>query len=188
MLGDNIKGLRIKKGLTQEELGKILNKTKNNISQYETGKREPDIETLVKLSDIFDVSISDIIGRKEEKNLVFANRFKELMKEKNISQAQLAEKLHIPEKIIAQYEEGVVPNNRLLGKITKFFDVTSDYLLGLIDDRTIDSNQLSKHMLYGIKIAKLIEKEGLLLTEESIPDIVDYAKYKLEQFKKKQDS
>ncbi len=62
MLGNNIKDLRIKKGLTQEELGKMLNKTKNNISQYETGKREPDNNTLLKLSEIFNVSIDLLLG------------------------------------------------------------------------------------------------------------------------------
>lgn len=62
MLSDNIKNLRIKKGITQEELGNMLNKTKNNISQYETGKRTPDADTLLKLSEIFNVSIDMLLG------------------------------------------------------------------------------------------------------------------------------
>lgn len=66
MLGDNIKKLRIEKGLTQEELGKVLNKTKNNISQYETGKREPDNDTLSKLSDLFSVSVDYLLGRTDD--------------------------------------------------------------------------------------------------------------------------
>lgn len=61
MLGDNIKYLRLSKELTQEDLGKILNKTKNNISQYETGKREPDADTLKKIARYFNVSIDYLL-------------------------------------------------------------------------------------------------------------------------------
>lgn len=68
MLGNNLKELRLSKDLTQEDLGKILNKTKNNISQYETGKREPDTETLNKIADFFDVSIDYLLGRSNIKN------------------------------------------------------------------------------------------------------------------------
>lgn len=63
MFGEKLKELRISKGLTQEELGKILNKTKNNISQYETSKREPDSETLKTLADFFGVSVDYLLGR-----------------------------------------------------------------------------------------------------------------------------
>ncbi|NFS12837.1 helix-turn-helix transcriptional regulator [Clostridium botulinum] len=84
MLGDNIKELRIKKGLTQEELGKMLNKTKNNISQYETGKREPDIDTLIKLSNLFSVSINRLVGKEEKVNSIFAELLVKEYKNRNI--------------------------------------------------------------------------------------------------------
>ncbi len=84
MLGMNIKELRIKKGLTQEELGKMLNKTKNNISQYETGKREPDIDTLIRLSDLFNVSINTLVGKKETVNSVFAKLLVQEYRKRNI--------------------------------------------------------------------------------------------------------
>lgn len=62
MFGSIIKSLRLRDGLTQEELGKKLNKTKNNISQYENEKREPDFGTLLKLSEIFSVPMSYLFG------------------------------------------------------------------------------------------------------------------------------
>lgn len=67
MLNDRLKALRLELGLTQEEIGKKLNKTKNNISQYETGKREPDIETLQKLANLFSVSLDYLLGQTNEK-------------------------------------------------------------------------------------------------------------------------
>lgn len=63
MFGKKLRELRELKGLSQEELGKVLNKTKNNISQYETGKREPDLETLNKIADFFNVTTDYLLGR-----------------------------------------------------------------------------------------------------------------------------
>lgn len=68
MIGKILKELRLSKSLTQENLGSILNKTKNNISQYETNKREPDNKTLKKLSDYFNVSIDYLLGKSQIKN------------------------------------------------------------------------------------------------------------------------
>lgn len=65
MFGKKLRELREHKGLSQEELGKVLNKTKNNISQYETGKREPDLDTLNKIADFFNVSVDYLLGRTE---------------------------------------------------------------------------------------------------------------------------
>lgn len=64
-LGNRIKELRVEKGLTQEELGKLLSKTKNNISQYETDKRSPDPATLQYLADFFRVSTDYLLGRSD---------------------------------------------------------------------------------------------------------------------------
>lgn len=51
-----LRELRKEKGLTMKELGEIIGVAESTISQYETEKREPDFETLLKLSEFFDVS------------------------------------------------------------------------------------------------------------------------------------
>lgn len=63
---NTIRELRTKKGLTQTELGEILGVTKNSISYYENSKRQPTPDMLVKMADLFGVSIDVILGRKEE--------------------------------------------------------------------------------------------------------------------------
>ena len=62
-LGENIKFYRKSSGLTQEALGKLLNGRKSLISNYETGYSTPDIFTLIKLADIFDISLDELVGR-----------------------------------------------------------------------------------------------------------------------------
>lgn len=56
---NRVKELRKQKGITQEELGKVLDIQKAAISKYETGRTEPSTEVLKKMSAYFDVSISE---------------------------------------------------------------------------------------------------------------------------------
>lgn len=53
--------LRKNKGLSMKELGEIIGVAESTISQYETGKREPDFETLLKLGEFFNVSVDYLL-------------------------------------------------------------------------------------------------------------------------------
>lgn len=64
--GDRLKSIRLENDMTQEEIGNLLNKSKNNISQYETGKREPDLETLKIISNYFKVSLDYLLGNTDD--------------------------------------------------------------------------------------------------------------------------
>lgn len=61
-VGKNIRRLRKRKDLLQRDLARLLNVSQNAISLYEKGKREPGIENLIKLCDIFDVSLDYLVG------------------------------------------------------------------------------------------------------------------------------
>ncbi|MCT4686550.1 helix-turn-helix domain-containing protein [Vallitalea sp.] len=54
--------LRKNKEMTQEELGEIVGKTKNNISQYERNARQADDETKIQFAKFFDVSMDYLMG------------------------------------------------------------------------------------------------------------------------------
>ena len=65
---------------------------------------------------------------------VFAERLKDLRIEKKLSQRGLAELTHLSQSAINQWEnESRVPNAEAVVALAKFFNVSSDYLLGLID-------------------------------------------------------
>jgi transcriptional regulator with XRE-family HTH domain len=64
-----IKELRESRGILQTELASYLGIARNTLSQYETGKRSPDLDTLQKIADFFDVSIDFILGRSEKIDL-----------------------------------------------------------------------------------------------------------------------
>lgn len=60
-VGKRIKQLREERGLTQEQLGKILNVQKAAISKYEKGHTLPDSEALKKLAKFFNVSVDYLL-------------------------------------------------------------------------------------------------------------------------------
>ncbi len=60
-LSENIKKFRIKNNITQEELAEKINVTRQAVSNWENGKTEPDIETLTKIAQIFDISIDELV-------------------------------------------------------------------------------------------------------------------------------
>ena len=57
----NLKHIRQEKGLTQEQLGKLMNKDYSTIGKWENGTRSPIMEDVIKLSDILNVDIKDLI-------------------------------------------------------------------------------------------------------------------------------
>ncbi|RXZ84300.1 XRE family transcriptional regulator [Paenibacillaceae bacterium] len=63
MLGERLRSLRKERKMTQEQLASFLNAVKSTISQYENNINEPDIETIKKLADCFDVSVDYLLGR-----------------------------------------------------------------------------------------------------------------------------
>ena len=71
MIAENIKHFREEKKISQSELAEKLNVTRQAISNWECGKTEPDIETLHKISDIFEITIEELIyGTKRETTVV----------------------------------------------------------------------------------------------------------------------
>lgn len=60
VIGENIKRVREKKGMTQKELAEKCNLATITIRQYESGKREPKTRTLNKIAKALDVYILEL--------------------------------------------------------------------------------------------------------------------------------
>lgn len=65
MLGDRLRSLREKHNLTQEQIAKIIGISRGTYAHYEINKRRPDYETLIKITDIFNVSLDFLLTGKE---------------------------------------------------------------------------------------------------------------------------
>ena len=62
-IGAMIAHLRKKKKLTQKELGALLNLSSGTVSNYENGVHCPDLEMLVQMADVFEVTTDFMLGR-----------------------------------------------------------------------------------------------------------------------------
>lgn len=60
---DRLKELRMERGVTQEEVGKIVNTSKMAVSHWEKGHSEPSIAQLILLTEYFGVSTDYLIGK-----------------------------------------------------------------------------------------------------------------------------
>ena len=164
--GNTIKELRTEAGMTQEELGKLLNVQNAAVSKYESGKIPLTGETLLKLSKIFNVSTDYLLGaeggnvteleEKEPESSVtrkFGNRLRELRVSEGITQLQMAVILDTSKSNISKYEAGTVePGMETINEIARFFEVTTDYLFGM---------ETGGNTMIGGKIADLRKELGL---------------------------
>lgn len=60
-LGQAIAQIRKERGLTQEAFAKVFNVTRQTVSNWENEKSYPDLSTLVKISDEFNVSLDVLL-------------------------------------------------------------------------------------------------------------------------------
>ena len=66
MLQENIKTYRKERGLTQEELAIRLNVVRQTVSKWEKGLSVPDADMLQRISEVLEISVSQLLGKEEE--------------------------------------------------------------------------------------------------------------------------
>ena len=70
---DNLKNARITKGLSQKEVAEAVGVAKSTYSLYESGSREPNVQTIKKLADTLNVSADELLGINEEPHNIAAH-------------------------------------------------------------------------------------------------------------------
>lgn len=62
----NFKELRLSESMTQSQVAKLLKTTQRKVSYWESGKIEPDLDTLISIAEMFDVSVDELIGKNDD--------------------------------------------------------------------------------------------------------------------------
>lgn len=70
-LNENLRILRRERGMTQAELAKKMKLRQYNISDYEIGRIEPNVATLIRFADVFNVSLDFLVGRKVKEDSTY---------------------------------------------------------------------------------------------------------------------
>lgn len=85
--GSKIKFFRENLGLTQKQLADMIGVTAVTITRYEQNKREPDINTLLKISTALNVSLLDIIQEKDNNSTSDLEKYNKLIEATSIYEA-----------------------------------------------------------------------------------------------------
>ena len=144
---EKLKMLRKKKGLTQQEVAKLVHVGRGVYTNWELGNRNPNYENLSMLACVFDVSIDylldDYLEISKERYLkikesdlmktsnVFPQRLKELRLKKGLTQTELGEKVGVKQSTFTNWENGKrEPNFETIIKIADLLEVSVDWLFG----------------------------------------------------------
>lgn len=83
---------------------------------------------------------------------MISKNLKNLRDAHNISQVELANKLGITKQCVSNWEnDNILPSIEMLIKLSKYFNVSTDYLLGLSYDNTINVDGLNEQEIAHIK-------------------------------------
>ena len=87
---------------------------------------------------------------------MFADILKQLRRQKKLNQKQFANQIFISPSAVSQYETGrIMPSRETLERIAKFFDVSTDYLLGTSSIAEIEE-LLNQDYYMGITVSELL--------------------------------
>lgn len=142
---EKLQELRENRNLSQSEIAKLLNITKSAYNQFEQQYTIIPLNRLNDVANIFNVSIDYLLSftSKEKyknagKNIdinIAASRLKDVRKENKLTQVKLAKILNIAASVISDYEnEKLLISTHALYTICKKYNISSDYLLGKIDE------------------------------------------------------
>lgn len=80
-LGEMIYKLRTEKNLSQGDLAEMLNVSRQSISKWENNSAIPDLEKIVKLSEIFNISLDELVKGERKENIPLPQDGKEIIHE-----------------------------------------------------------------------------------------------------------
>ena len=103
----NLRTIRVQRKKTQSDIAKLTGFNQTYVSKWENGEREPDIATLIKLANYFNVSLDELVGNQTAS--------KESTIEADLSPA----KKEAIEKLLAC-------NDRMCDRVSAYIDVLND--------------------------------------------------------------
>lgn len=162
-IGNKIKEYREKNNMTQKEIAEILGVEPGTISKYESGMIEPNIESLKRLADTFNITVDELIKDEEKFDLAKVNVLEVLREQKEM---ELKGNLYHNTQVIFAYNTNHIEGSKLTEDQTMYIFETNTILfegqtVASVDDILETANHF-KLVDYMLDVAE--EK----LTEEMI--------------------
>jgi len=124
-LGEKLKLYRERMNMTQKEVAEYIEVEPATISKYESGMREPNVESLKRLSDLFEVSLDELLKDEEELDVSKINILEVLKEQKEM---KLKGNLYHNTQIAFTYNSNHIEGSRLTEDQTRFIFETKTIL------------------------------------------------------------
>lgn len=119
IFAERIRDLRDKRGRTQDEVGKVVGKSREAVSKYEIGEREPDLTAVATLAKYFNVSADYMLGITDDSDVLIGSIRKPFSPGLFIFEKYLTDDDFIPHLKLAVK---IKDNNVELSKVEKFIN------------------------------------------------------------------
>ena len=97
-IGQKTAELRKRAGISQQRLAGMLGVSRTTITQIENGKRKVSVDELAKFSEIFNLSVDNLLSSKEEPEVIFAEKQEEKKMESPI-------RINVPQRNLEKFKE-----------------------------------------------------------------------------------
>ena len=124
-VSEKIQEARSKAGLTQQQLADKLGVSQQYIGIYESGKRQPKIQTLQKIADALGVPVTEFLDE-ELTSMTTGERIRKARLRADMTQEQLAALLGVDRATISKYESGIIdPPTSQMNRIADLLSMDS---------------------------------------------------------------
>ena len=125
---EKLQSLRKEKGLSQEKLAELLSVSRQAVSKWESGQTYPEIEKLIVLSDLFEITLDDLLrDRDTEVESKDNNEIK--VKEESDEDFEEKDELIMLGGFIAGTAIGFITNNFMIGIVAAFIGLGLSYII-----------------------------------------------------------
>lgn len=179
-IGMNIKKIREEKNMSMSYLADKLKISKSTISRYESGKREPNIETLKKIASILDTSLEELL---KDTPISLGANIRKYRKLKGFSIKDLSLQIDKPISEIKEYEaDKVMPDNDTINIIAVRLDVPVNTLTGISEN--FEEEEEIYALTRELDIGKIIKENRLKneLTLEALAKALNTSISRIECF------
>ena len=166
MLGEKIKSYRECKYMTQNEIADILGVKSATVSKYESGTLEPNIESLKKLAEIFEVSVDELLNDEQDRFDISKINVLNILREQK--EMKLKGNLYHNTQIIFAYNTNHIEGSKLTEDQTRYIFETNTILF---EGETIASVDDILEMANHFRLVDyMLDKAEENLTEDMIKE------------------
>ncbi len=169
-LGQRTAELRKRAGISQQRLAEMMGVSRTTITQIENGKRKVSADELVRLSEIYNLSVDNMLSSKEEPEVIFAEKQEEKKMESPI-------RINVPQRNFEKFKEVLL---YILNKVGSKPNIGETVLYKLLYFTDFDFYEKYEEQLIGATYIKNYYGPTPLEFEKIVDEIMDKEIIKVE--------